>query len=206
MITIEDYGMGNLHSVHKAFEHLGYSAEVTADARKIERAQRLVLPGVGAFGDCIANLQQGGFIEAIHAHIDSGRPFLGICLGLQVLFDTSTEFGTHTGLGVIPGTVQRFPAEMQEQGEALKIPHMGWNQLEVQRECPLLRGVEDGSYVYFVHSYRAIPAEPAVVLTTTTYGIPFCSAIWHENVMATQFHPEKSQAVGLKILKNFGEL
>lgn len=206
MITIVDYGRGNLHSVHKAFESLGYNAEVTADARRVERAQRLVLPGVGAFGDCMANLHQGGFIEAIHTYIDSGRPFLGICLGLQVLFDSSAEFGTHTGLGVIPGTVQRFPADMQEQGETLKIPHMGWNQLEIERECPLLRGVENGSYVYFVHSYRAIPTEQAVVLTTTTYGIPFCSAIWHENVMATQFHPEKSQAVGLQILKNFGEL
>mgnify|MGYP000019878763 CR=1 FL=1 len=206
MITIVDYGMGNLRSVQKAFEHLGFSAEVTDDARKVESAERLVLPGVGAFGDCIANLKQGGFVEAIHAHIHSGRPFLGICLGLQVLFERSEEFGNHAGLGVIPGTVEHFPADMQIDGEYLKIPHMGWNQIEIERECPLLRGVENGSYVYFVHSYRVMPALTEDVLTTTDYGVRFCSAIWRENVMATQFHPEKSQAVGLKILKNFGEL
>jgi len=204
MITIVDYGMGNLRSVHKAFEHLGFSAEVTDDARKVEHAERLVLPGVGAFGDCIANLQQGGFVEAIHAHIHSGRPFLGICLGLQVLFERSEEFGTHSGLGVIPGTVEHFPTDMQVDGEALKIPHMGWNQIQIERECPLLRGVENGSYVYFVHSYRVIPTQAEDVLTTTAYGVRFCSAIWRDNIMATQFHPEKSQAVGLKILKNFG--
>lgn len=204
MITIVDYGMGNLRSVHKAFEHLGFSAEVTDDARKVERAERLVLPGVGAFGDCIENLKQGGFVEAIQTHIQSARPFLGICLGLQVLFERSEEFGTHAGLGVIPGTVEHFPIDMQVAGEALKIPHMGWNQIQIERECPLLRGVEDGSYVYFVHSYRVIPTRTEDVLTTTDYGMRFCSAIWRDNVMATQFHPEKSQAVGLKILKNFG--
>ena len=206
MITIVDYGMGNLRSVQKAFEHLGYSAEVTDDARKVEKAARLVLPGVGAFGDCIVNLQQGGFVEAIHAHIDSGRPFLGICLGLQVLFSSSEEFGAHTGLNIIPGRVEQFSTSMRENGEFLKIPHMGWNQIEIQRGCPLLRGVENGSYVYFVHSYRVVPDAEDVILTTTDYGVRFCSSIWHENVMATQFHPEKSQAVGLQILKNFGEL
>ncbi|MCA1796730.1 MAG: imidazole glycerol phosphate synthase subunit HisH, partial [Geobacteraceae bacterium] len=178
----------------------------SADARKVERAERLVLPGVGAFGDCIENLKQGGFIEPIQAHIHRGRPFLGICLGLQVLFERSEEFGTHTGLGEIPGTVEHFPTDMQVDGEALKIPHMGWNQIQIERECPLLRGVENGSYVYFVHSYRVIPTQKQDVLTTTDYGMRFCSAIWRDNVMATQFHPEKSQAVGLKILKNFGEL
>jgi glutamine amidotransferase len=206
MITIVDYGMGNLRSVHKAFEHLGFRAEVTADPRKVEDAQRLVLPGVGAFGDCIANLRAQGFVEAIHSHIESGRPFLGICLGLQVLFDKSEEFGTHAGLGIIPGTVERFAEDMHEQGEALKIPHMGWNQIEIERDCPLLHGVENGSYVYFVHSYHVVPARREEILTTTEYGIRFCSAIWRDNVMATQFHPEKSQAVGLKILKNFGEM
>lgn len=204
MITIVDYGMGNLRSVHKAFEHLGLSAEVTDDARKVEHAERLVLPGVGAFGDCIANLHQGGFVEPIQAHIASGRPFLGICLGLQVLFECSEEFGAHAGLGVIPGTVEHFPPDMQMEGESLKIPHMGWNQIQAARECPLLRGVENGSYVYFVHSYRVLPQRAEDILTTTDYGMRFCSAIWHENVLATQFHPEKSQAVGLKILKNFG--
>ena len=206
MVTIVDYGMGNLRSVQKAFEHLGFSAEVTDDARKVERAQRLVLPGVGAFGDCIKNLKQGGFVEAIHTHIHSGRPFLGICLGLQVLFESSEEFGDHTGLGVIPGKVEHFAEDMQIGGEYLKIPHMGWNQIQIERECPLLRGLENGSYVYFVHSYRVMPTLTEDVLTTTDYGVRFCSAIWRENVMATQFHPEKSQAVGLKILKNFGEL
>jgi len=204
MITIVDYGMGNLRSVHKAFEHLGFSAEVTDDARKVERAERLVLPGVGAFGDCIDTLKRGGFVEAIQAHIHSGRPFLGICLGLQVLFERSEEFGIHSGLGVIPGTVEHFPMDMQVDGEALKIPHMGWNQIQIERACPLLRGVDNDSYVYFVHSYRVIPTQAEDVLTTTAYGVRFCSAIWRDNVMATQFHPEKSQAVGLKILKNFG--
>ncbi|MDD3801634.1 MAG: imidazole glycerol phosphate synthase subunit HisH [Desulfuromonas thiophila] len=206
MITIVDYGMGNLRSVQKAFEHLGFSASVSADPRAIERAERLVLPGVGAFRDCMAQLRQGGFIDPIRQHVASGRPFLGICLGMQVLLSRSSEFGCHEGLGLIAGEVVRFPADMRQDGAALKVPHMGWNRLRLQRDCPLLKGVADGSYVYFVHSYYVAPHDPAAVLTTTDYGVEFCSALWRDNLMATQFHPEKSQAVGLRILQNFGEL
>jgi glutamine amidotransferase len=206
MITIIDYGMGNLRSVQKGFEKVGFSAEVTADPRVVEQADRLVLPGVGAFKDCMDNLRQGDFIDAIHGHIASGRPFLGICLGLQLLFSASEEFGCHQGLGIIPGRVRRFADDMQVAGERLKVPHMGWNQVAIERPSPLLRGVGDGSAVYFVHSYYVDPDDESVIATTTDYGQRFCSSIWRDNVMATQFHPEKSQQVGLHILKNFGEL
>ncbi len=206
MITIIDYGMGNLRSVQKGFEKVGFSAEVTADPRVVERADRLVLPGVGAFKDCMDNLRQGNFIDAIQGHIASGRPFLGICLGLQLLFSESEEFGCHEGLGIIPGKVRRFADNLQWEGQQLKVPHMGWNQVAVQRPSPLMRGVAEGSAVYFVHSYYVDPEDDSVVATTTDYGSPFCSSIWRDNIMATQFHPEKSQQVGLHILKNFGEL
>ncbi len=206
MITIIDYGMGNLRSVQKGFEKVGFSAEVTADPRAVERAEKLVLPGVGAFKDCMDNLRNGDFIDAIHGHVSSGRPFLGICLGLQLLFTESEEFGCHQGLGIIPGKVRRFAEDMEVAGERLKVPHMGWNQISIEQPSPLLRGVEDGSSVYFVHSYYVDPEDAATVATTTDYGRRFCSSIWHDNVMATQFHPEKSQQVGLNILKNFGEL
>jgi glutamine amidotransferase len=206
MITIIDYGMGNLRSVQKGFERLGFNARVTADPGDVERAGKLVLPGVGAFRDCMENLRAGGFVEPIKRHIEDGRPFLGICLGLQLLFTESEEFGRHQGLGIIPGRVVRFPAEMRQRGEALKVPHMGWNQIAVRREAPIFKGVADGSSVYFVHSYYVVPEDDGVVATVTDYGIPFCSSIWRDNVMATQFHPEKSQQVGLTILKNFGEM
>jgi len=205
-ITIIDYGMGNLRSVQKAFEQVGCAAEVTADPAIVARANRLVLPGVGAFRDCMRNLRDGGFVAPIRAHIDAGRPFLGICLGLQLLFTESEEFGRHQGLGIIPGKVVRFPEGLQEGGEALKVPHMGWNRIAILRPVPLYRGVADGSFVYFVHSYHVVPDDPAVIATTTDYGQTFCSSIWRDNVMATQFHPEKSQAVGLQMLKNFGVL
>jgi imidazole glycerol-phosphate synthase subunit HisH len=206
MITIIDYGMGNLRSVQKGFEKVGFAAEVTADPRVVERADRLVLPGVGAFKDCMDNLRQGNFIDAIHGHIASGRPFLGICLGLQLLFSESEEFGCHQGLGIIPGKVRRFADDLQWEGEQLKVPHMGWNQVAIERPSPLMRGIAEGSAVYFVHSYYVDPDDDSVVATTTDYGPRFCSSIWRDNVMATQFHPEKSQQVGLHILKNFGEL
>jgi len=206
MITIIDYGMGNLRSVQKGFERLGFTARVTADPLDVERAGKLVLPGVGAFRDCMANLEAGGFVEPIKRHVASGRPFLGICLGLQLLFSESEEFGRHRGLDIIPGRVVRFPAGMQQGGEELKVPHMGWNQIAIRRTAPIFKGVADGSSVYFVHSYYVVPEDESVVATVTDYGIPFCSSIWRENVMATQFHPEKSQQVGLAILKNFGEL
>jgi glutamine amidotransferase len=206
MITIIDYGMGNLRSVQKGFEKVGYAARVTSDPADVERAEKLVLPGVGAFKDCMDNLRQGGFIDPILRHVESGRPFLGICLGLQLLFTESEEFGRHQGLNIIPGKVVRFPAGMREGGEELKVPHMGWNQIEIRRQAPIFKRVESGASVYFVHSYYVLPDDPQAVATVTEYGVSFCSSIWRDNVMATQFHPEKSQQVGLRILKNFGEM
>jgi glutamine amidotransferase len=206
MITIIDYGMGNLRSVQKGFERLGFTAKVTSDPGEVERAGKLVLPGVGAFRDCMDNLRSGGFVEPIKRHIAAGHPFLGICLGLQLLFTESEEFGRHQGLGIIPGRVVRFPSEMRQGGEELKVPHMGWNQITVCREAPIFKGVADGSSVYFVHSYYVVPEDEGVVATVTDYGISFCSSIWRDNVMATQFHPEKSQKVGLAMLKNFGDM
>lgn len=199
MIAIIDYGMGNLRSVSKAFEAMGHQAVVTRDARVIGNASHVVLPGVGAFGDCMANIEQYGLVEPICAAVQSGKPFLGICLGLQVLFSGSEEFGFHKGLDLIPGTVKRFTVD-----PVLKVPHMGWNQVNYQRACPLFEGIADGAYWYFVHSYYVDPADKAVAVTMTTYGEDFVSAIWRENVVACQFHPEKSQAAGLRLIKNFG--
>jgi glutamine amidotransferase len=206
MIAIIDYGMGNLRSVQKGFERVGCAAVVTADPKVILEADKVVLPGVGAFPDCMRNLEQGGFIEPLLRVICEGRPFLGICLGLQLLFTESDEFGVHRGLNVIPGRVVRFPDGMEENGEKLKIPHMGWNQLDVRRCPPAFTGVETGSNFYFVHSFYVVPEDEGVVATTTTYGIEFCSAVWKDNIVATQFHPEKSQEKGLQILKNFGDM
>jgi len=205
-IVIIDYGMGNLRSVQKAFEQVGCQAVVTADPAVATRAEKLVLPGVGAFRDCMRNLTEGGFVAPIRAHIEAGKPFLGICLGLQLLFAESEEFGRHPGLGIIPGKVVRFPDGAQEGGDVLKVPHMGWNRISIRRPAPLYHGVPDGSFVYFVHSYYVVPDEPAVIATETGYGRIFCSSIWRDNVMATQFHPEKSQAVGLQMLRNFGKM
>ncbi len=206
MIAIIDYGMGNLRSVQKGFERVGCEAVVTADPKVVLEADKIVLPGVGAFPDCMRNLEEGGFIEPLLRVIREGRPFLGICLGLQLLFTESEEFGIHRGLDVIPGKVVRFPEGMTEGGEALKVPHMGWNQLSVKRRPAPFAGIEEGTNVYFVHSYYVVPEDQGVVATTTTYGIEFCSSIWKENIVATQFHPEKSQEKGLTILKNFGEM
>ncbi len=206
MIAIIDYGMGNLRSVQKGFERVGFPAEVTTDPSVILAADKVVLPGVGAFRDCIHNLEQGGFIEPILKIIAEGRPFLGICLGLQLLFSESEEFGLHKGLGVIPGRVVRFPEGMTEAGEKLPVPHMGWNQILLKAASPLYENIADGSNVYFVHSFYVKPDDPAVVSATCSYGIDFCAAIQRDNVMATQFHPEKSQAIGLQMLKNFAEM
>jgi glutamine amidotransferase len=199
MIAIIDYGMGNLRSVSKAFEAVGHQAVVTRDARVIGNASHVVLPGVGAFGDCMANIEQYGLVEPIRTAIQSGKPFLGICLGLQVLFSESEEFGLHKGLDIIPGKVRRFAA-----GSTLKVPHIGWNQVHLQRTCPLFDGVTDGAEWYFVHSYFVDPSDKHVVAATTTYGISFVSSVWKDNVVACQFHPEKSQVVGLQLIKNFG--
>ncbi|MDD2736487.1 MAG: imidazole glycerol phosphate synthase subunit HisH [Desulfuromonadaceae bacterium] len=206
MIAIIDYGMGNLRSVQKGFEKAGYDAVITADPHVVLQAGRVVLPGVGAFRDCMRNLEQGGFIEPILKIIAEGKPFLGICVGMQMLFTDSVEFGLYAGLNVIPGHVLRFPDHMTVAGETLKVPQMGWNQISFKHRPPAFDGINDGSNVYFVHSYYAQPDDRSVIATTTDYGFEFCSSVWKDNIVATQFHPEKSQATGLRILKNFAEL
>ncbi|MEK6234390.1 MAG: imidazole glycerol phosphate synthase subunit HisH [Planctomycetales bacterium] len=200
MIAIVDYGMGNLRSVQKGFEKVGHAAEVTNDFRVIASAEKIVLPGVGAFRDAAAELRRLDLVKPIKDAIDSDKPFLGVCLGLQLLFDVSYEDGEHAGLGVIPGKVVRFQA-----AKGLKVPHMGWNQLQIRRRPPLLEGLENESYVYFVHSYYVVPEHDDVVAAETDYPQPFTSMIWRDHLYATQFHPEKSQADGLRILKNFAE-
>ncbi|MBL8829686.1 MAG: imidazole glycerol phosphate synthase subunit HisH [Planctomycetaceae bacterium] len=200
MIAIIDYGMGNLRSVQKGFEQVGHSATITSDPAVIAKAERVVLPGVGAFGDAMRELNDRGLVEPIKSFINRGKPFLGICLGLQLLFEVGHEDGHHTGLGVLAGEVRRF-----ELPHDFKVPHMGWNQLMMRRPAPILAGLPDGVHMYFVHSYYVVPRDPDVIATETDYGGPFVSAIWRGNVFATQFHPEKSQADGLRILKNFAE-
>ncbi len=206
MIAIIDYGMGNLRSVQKGFEKIGHEAIITDDPQVVLQAERIVLPGVGAFRDCMHNLEQSGFVEPILKVIAEGRPFLGICVGMQLLFTDSVEFGLYCGLNVIPGHVLRFPNRMTVEGEKLKVPQMGWNQLSFKRRPPVFNGIDDGSNVYFVHSFYVKPDDSTVIATTTDYGIEFCSSVWKDNVVATQFHPEKSQGIGLQILKNFAEL
>jgi glutamine amidotransferase len=206
MIAIIDYGMGNLRSVQKGFEKIGADAVVTADPQVVLQADKIVLPGVGAFRDCMHNLEQAGFVEPILRVIAEGRPFLGICVGMQLLFTDSVEFGLYRGLNVIPGHVLRFPDDMACAAEALKVPQMGWNQLHFKRRPPAFEGIADGSNVYFVHSYYVQPDNDDVIATTTDYGFEFCSSVWKDNIVATQFHPEKSQDVGLRILKNFAEM
>lgn len=197
-LAIVDYGMGNLRSVQKALERVGQAAEITRDPERVATAPAVVLPGVGAFGACMENLTGYGLAEPVRAAIDAGRPFLGICLGMQLLFEESEEFGPVRGLGVLPGRVVRFPESPER-----KVPHMGWNTLHVERRVPALADVAEGAYVYFVHSYYPVPADPALVATTTPYGEPFASSVARDNVFACQFHPEKSQRVGLRLLENF---
>jgi imidazole glycerol-phosphate synthase subunit HisH len=201
MIAIIDYGMGNLRSVQKAFEKVGHQAVVTSDPAQVAAAAKVVLPGVGAFEECVAELRRRELVRPVLEAIDSGKPFLGICLGLQMLFDVSYENGRHEGLGVLPGEVVRF-----DLPKGYTVPHMGWNQLAIRQPAPILAGVAEGTYVYFVHSYYVVPKDAQVIATETDYGGPFCSMIWRDNVFATQFHPEKSQADGLRILRNFAEL
>lgn len=201
MIQIIDYGMGNLRSVQKAFESLGHAATICTDPAAVPSADKVVLPGVGAFRDAIQQLHEHGFVEPIRAYVAAGRPFLGICLGLQLLFDVSYEDGEYAGLGIVPGEVVRF-----ESQPGLKIPHMGWNALEVVKPNPLLEGIPGGAHVYFVHSYYVVPQDDSVVATRTFHGRPFVSMIARGNLFATQFHPEKSQRIGLKLLENFARL
>jgi glutamine amidotransferase len=205
MIAIIDYGMGNLRSVQKGFEHVGHEAVVTRDLRVIDQASHVVLPGVGAFGDCMANLGRYELTDAIHRAIAKGKPFLGICLGYQLLFSESEEFGCHKGLGILAGKVKAIPLPHDDGETSLKIPHMGWNTIQVNKPAPPLQDIAPDSYVYFVHSYYVEPADRSLVSTQTEYGIPFASSVWKDNIFATQFHPEKSQAVGLQVLKNFGD-
>jgi glutamine amidotransferase len=209
MIAIIDYGMGNLRSVQKGFERMGHEAVVTSDAKTIMSASKVVLPGVGAFPDCMRNLREYGLVDAVHQSISSGKPFLGICLGLQLLFTESEEFGISKGLDIIKGRVVRFkgmPFETRDPKlETLKVPHMGWNSVTIKRRPPALADVQDGSHFYFVHSFHVVPEDKSVIATTTDYGLEFVSSIWKDNIFASQFHPEKSQTVGLSILKRFGE-
>ena len=199
MIAIIDYDMGNLRSVQKAFEAVGHRAVVTRNPRVIADAGHVVLPGVGAFGDCMRNLQTYDLIEPIKQAIAAGKPFLGICLGLQLLFTESEEFGRHRGLNIIPGRVVRFASNIH-----LKVPHMGWNAIVPKRRPSVLEAVPEGASMYFVHSYYVMPDDQEVVCTVTEYGAPFVSSVTRDNIFACQFHPEKSQSAGLRILRNFG--
>lgn len=201
MIAIIDYGMGNLRSVQKGFEKVGHNAVVTSDPKAITDASHVVLPGVGAFPDCMRNLKERGLLEVVPRVVKSGRPFLGICLGLQLLFTESEEFGPHKGLDIIKGRVVKFTPL-----QPLKVPHMGWNTAGIKKRPPVLEGVENGAYFYFVHSYYVVPDDDRVVSTATNYGIDFVSSVWKDNIFASQFHPEKSQQNGLQILKNFGNI
>ena len=199
MIAIVDYGMGNLFSVKKALERVGASATITDSPDVIRKAQKIVLPGVGAFGDAMNELRRRSLVEPILEAMASGIPFLGICLGLQVLFEKSEESPGIEGLGVLRGEVKRFVTDM-------KVPHMGWNQIRIKRRAPIYEGITDGAYVYFVHSYYVVPTNAEDIATTTDYSVEFTSSVWRKNLYAMQFHPEKSQLVGLKILRNFAHL
>lgn len=204
MIVIIDYGMGNLRSVQKAFETVGADAKISSNPDEILSASAVVLPGVGAFGDCMHNLENLNLTNVVHKSIQSGKPFLGICLGLQLLFDASEEFGPVRGLGVLRGKVARF--SFPPTDDPLKVPHMGWNSVKIMKHNSFFDSISDDSYFYFVHSYYVLPDDPGIVATTTSYGIDFVSGIQHDNIYAFQFHPEKSQHKGLALLKKFSQL
>lgn len=195
-LVIVDYGAGNLHSVTRAVMHAGVRPLVTASPRYVEEADALIVPGVGAAADTMANLRRNGLVEPIKEYIASGRPFLGVCMGQQVLFEVSEEGGEHECLGVLPGRVVRLPG-------GLKVPHMGWNRVRQVRPHPIFEGIPDGAYFYFVHSYYPAPADPSIVAGETEYGVVFPSVVARENVVATQFHPEKSGDMGLRMYANF---
>lgn len=201
MITILDYSVNNLRSVQKAFEHLGHATQVTSDPDEIARADKLVLPGVGAFGEAMRNLSLKGLVDPVVEHACSGKPILGVCLGMQLLFDWSDELGVYSGLGILGGSVQRFT-----ESPDLKIPHMGWSELSFPRESKLYHGLHNGELTYFVHSYHVRPEDPSVIAATAHHGTEFVAGVERDNVMGAQFHPEKSSAVGLRILDNFARL
>jgi glutamine amidotransferase len=200
MIAIVNYGLGNLHSVRKAVEYVGGDARVIQDAGDLSQADKIILPGVGAFKDGMQGLTSGNFDQALIEAVQRGVPLLGICLGMQLLFERSEEAGVHSGLGLISGRVLFF------NQPGVKVPQIGWNQIEIQKESPLLEGLGRGEYMYFNHSYYCQPTEPDVILSCTHYGIPFISSVARDNVFGVQFHPEKSQKMGLKILENFVRL
>jgi len=208
LIAIIDYGMGNLRSVQKGFEAVGAEAIITSDSQKILSAKSVVLPGVGAFKACMDNLEQFCLIDTVKKSVQSGKPFLGICLGLQLLFSQAEEFGSVSGLDILKGKVVGFKDKQPKSDgcNPLKIPHMGWNNVEVKPSYPLFDLVPNRSYFYFVHSYYVVPEDEATVATTTNYGVDFVSGIHHENIHAFQFHPEKSQQLGLTVLRNFSKL
>ena len=197
MIAVVDYGMGNLRSVEKGFLKIGADVKVTSDPRIVDEAHAVVLPGVGAFKDCMRNLEEMSLSETVVRSIEKGKPYLGICLGLQVLFTESEEFGRSKGLDVFAGKVVRFPENN------LKVPHMGWNTIKIVNQSPVLNRIDDESFFYFVHSFYVLPDDEDIIATSTDYGVTFTSMIWKDNVFATQFHPEKSQELGLRILKGF---
>jgi len=198
MIAIVDYGMGNLRSVEKGFLKVGVDARIVSNPKAVDDARAVVLPGVGAFRDCMRNLKEKSLIESVLRSIQKGKPYLGICLGLQILFTESEEFGIYKGLDILKGKVMRFRL-------TLKVPHMGWNKVRILRRPPLFEDIQDQAFFYFVHSFYVVPDDNDIVATTTEYGISFASMVWKENIFATQFHPEKSQETGLKVLRNFGD-
>jgi len=212
MIAIIDYGMGNLRSVEKGFQKAGVDVTVTNKPGIVNNADAVVLPGVGAFKDCMRELSDLKLIDAVVDSIKKGKPYLGICLGLQALFSESVEFGRCKGLDVLRGSVVRFDFGGQKlktpnsQLSTLKVPHMGWNEINIRKDNPLFKGIPDKSYFYFVHSFYVVPEDKTIISATTDYGIEFTSSVRKENIFAVQFHPEKSQAVGLQMLKNFGDI
>ncbi|NLX25508.1 MAG: imidazole glycerol phosphate synthase subunit HisH [Lentisphaerae bacterium] len=199
MIGIIDYGMGNLGSVSNAFRFLNLDAQIITRKEEMVPCRAILLPGVGAFGDCMRHLVEHDFVEAIRNWVASGKPMMGICLGLQALFNSSEETPGVDGLGILPGSVKRFDLPRE-----LKVPQIGWNRVdEVLPNCPMFEGIESGSFFYLVHSFYVCPEEASVVAGKTEYGIEYCSCVWKDNLFATQFHPEKSQSVGLRMLQNF---
>ncbi|MEJ5339351.1 MAG: imidazole glycerol phosphate synthase subunit HisH [Aquificaceae bacterium] len=196
MLLLVDYGMGNLRSVSKALEKVGFSVKISSEPEDVKSADILVLPGVGAFRDAMENLRRLGLLKEILRHIEKGKPYMGICLGLQLLFERSYEFGETEGFGVLEGEVVLLPTKV-------KVPHIGWNQLWKRKHSDILEGIREGEYFYFVHSYHVLPRRSDVVLTTTDYGVDFVSSVEYANIFAVQFHPEKSQKAGLRLLENF---
>lgn len=201
MIALVNYGMGNLRSVQKGLERVGHEAIITDDPQVVAKSERVILPGVGASADALQAVRMRGLEDPIKEFVSSGRPFLGICLGLQLLFETSYEDGEHLGLGILPGKVVPFDID-----PTLKVPHMGWNQVHFKHKAPIYDGIADQAHFYFVHGYHVETPDESIIATVTDYGGQFCSSVWRDNLFATQFHPEKSQTLGLQILKNFAEL